>query len=124
MHGGRRGSVYRRDLNEGDQRGRAIMTTKCGGVPGGRVERIDERNLRACYLCEAVRQGQHGVYIPESLHHMLIMCPNVKMEALRVKLKADLLFTALRNRGRPPRAPPSGSESVGDVVAYDAVYNK
>ena len=30
----------------------------------------------------------------------------------------------LRNRGRPPRVPPSGAESVGDVVAFDAVYNK
>ena len=37
------------------------MTMKCGGVPGRRVERIDERNLRACYLCEAV-QGQQGIY--------------------------------------------------------------
>ena len=31
---------------------------------------------------------------------------------------------AMRNRGRLQRAPPSGAESVGDVVAYDAVYNK
>ena len=53
------------------------------------MERIEERNLRACYLCEAI-QGQHGVYMPESLHHMLITCPNVKMETLRVKLKGDL----------------------------------
>ena len=45
--------------NEVDQRGRAIMSMKCGGLPGMRVERIEERNLRACYLCEAV-QGQHG----------------------------------------------------------------
>ena len=31
---------------------------------------------------------------------------------------------AMRNRRRPLRAPPSGFELVGDVVAYDAVHNK
>ena len=87
------------------------MTMKCGGVPGRRVERIDERNLRACYLCEAV-QGQHGVYMPESLHHMLIMCPNVKMEALRVKLKADLLLLCATEEGLRERPLPGLSQSV------------
>ena len=75
--------------NEVDRRSRAITTKKCGEVQGRRVERIEERNLRACYLCEAI-QGQHGVYMPESLHQMLITCPNVKMETLRMKLKGDL----------------------------------
>ena len=84
---------------------------------------LNRPELVVRYLCEAV-QGQHGVYMPESLHHMLIMCPNVKMEALRVKLKADLLLLCATERRRPPRAPPSGAESVGDVVAFDAVYNK
>ena len=47
--------------NEGDRRSRAITTKKCGEVQGRQVERNEERNLRACYLCEAV-QGQHGIY--------------------------------------------------------------
>ena len=55
---------------------------------------------------------------------MLITCPNVEMEALRVKLSADLHMLCATDYGRPPRAAPSGSESVGDVVACDAVYNK
>ena len=85
---------------------------KCGGVPGRRVERIEERNLRACYMSEAV-QGQHGVYMPESLHHMLIMCPNVKMEALRVKLKADLQFLLCATEdGLRERPLPELSQSV------------
>ena len=97
--------------NEVDQRGRAIMTRKCGGLPGMRAERIEERNLRACYLCEAV-QGQHGVYMPESSHHMLIMCPNVKMVALRVKLKADLLLLCATEDGLREHPIPELSQSV------------
>ena len=97
--------------NEGDQRSRAITTMKCGGVPGRRVERIEERILRACYLCEAV-QGQHGVYMPESLHHMLIMCPNVKMVAIRVKLKADLLSLCATEEGLREHPIPGLSQSV------------
>ena len=54
-----------------------------------RIERIDDRDLRACYLCEAI-QGQDGIFMSESLHHMMSTCPNAKMEALRVKLKEDL----------------------------------
>ena len=76
-----------------------------------RVERIEERNLRACYLCEAV-QGQHGVYMPESLHHMLIMCPNAKMVAIRVKLKADLLSLCATEDGLREHPIPELSQSV------------
>ena len=75
------------------------------------MERIDERNLRACYLCEAV-QGQHGVYMPELLHHMLITCPNVKMEALGVKLKGDLYLLCATEDGLREHPLPDLSQSV------------
>ena len=45
--------------------------------------------IRGHALCDAVH-GQDGVFMPESLYHMLISCPHVRMEALRVKLKVDL----------------------------------
>ena len=51
-------------------------------------------------------------YMPESLHHMLIMCPNVKMEALRVKLKADLLLLCATEDGLRERPLPGLSQSV------------
>ena len=107
--------------NEGDQRGRTIMTMKCDGVPGRRMARIDARNLRACYLCEAV-QGQHGVYAGVFTPYADYV-PECEDGGTQGEIEGGSSF-ALRNRGRPPRAPPSGAESVGDVVAYDAVYNK
>ena len=85
------------------------------------MDRIVESNLRACYLCEVI-QGQQGVFMPESLHRMLISCPKVKMEALRVKLKEDL-GVSVCNRGRPLRSPHASVESVGDVVAHAVVHN-
>ena len=84
---------------------------KCDGLPGMRVGPIEERNLRACYLCEAI-QGQHGVYMPESLHHMLITCPNERMVALRTKLKADLLSLCATEDGLQEHPMPELSQSV------------
>ena len=75
--------------NELYQRIKFIITKQCGDVEGRGVDRIDDSNARACYLCDAV-DGQHGVFMPESLHHMLISCPHVGLVALRVKFKADL----------------------------------
>ncbi len=75
--------------NELYQRIRFIITKQCGDVQGRGVDRINDSNSRACYLCDAVN-GQDGVFMPESLHHMLVSCPHGKMEALRVKLKVDL----------------------------------
>ena len=63
------------------------------------MDRIEERNLRVCNLCEAVL-GQPGVFMSESLYHMLIGCPNVKMKALRKKLKDDLGVLCASNDGR------------------------
>ena len=75
--------------NELYQRIRFIITKQCGDVQGRGVDRIDDSNARACYLCDAV-DGQDGVFMPESLYYMLISCPHVGMEALRAKLKVDL----------------------------------
>ena len=97
--------------NEGDRRSRAVTTKDCGETKGRRVPRIEERNLRACYLCGAI-QGQHGVFMPESLYHMLIMCPNAKMEAARVKLKEDLQLLCVTEDGLRERPPPNLSQSV------------
>ena len=98
------------------------MTKQCGEVQGRRIDRIDERNRRACYLCESV-QGQHGIFMVESLHHMLITCPNVGMEALRVKLKADLGMLGATERW-PSGSSHARNESVGDVGHYAVVYNE
>ena len=87
------------------------MTKQCGEIQGRRIDRIDERNRRACYLCEAV-QGQHGIFMVESLHHMLITCPNVGMEALRVKLKADLGMLGATEDGLRDHPMPEMSQSV------------
>ena len=54
--------------NEESMRRRPITTKQCVEVQASRVE----RNLRACYLCEAVL-GQHGVFIPESLYSVLML---------------------------------------------------
>ena len=91
--------------NEGDRWSRPITTKQCGEVQGRRMDRVDERNLRACYLCEAV-QGQNRVFMTESLHHMLITCPNVRMEALRVKLKDDLSLLCATEDGLHERPLP------------------
>jgi len=97
--------------NEEAQRRRPIMTKQCGEVQGRCIDRIDERNRRACYLCEAV-QGQQGIFMVESLHHMLITCPNVGMEALRVKLKADLGMLGATEDGLRDHPVPEMSQSV------------
>ena len=71
-------------------------------------------NLRACYLCEAV-QGQEGVFkkvMPESLHHVLISCLNVRMEELRVKLKEDLRVLCATEDGLRDHPMPALSQSV------------
>ena len=47
--------------NEVAQRIRSITTKQCGEVQGRVVDRIDNSNLRACYLCEAAK-GQEGMY--------------------------------------------------------------
>ena len=50
--------------------------------------------------------------MPESLHHMLITYPNVKMEALRVKLKADLHMLCATEDGLHERPLPELSQSL------------
>ena len=75
------------------------------------MDRIDNSNLWACYLCEAV-QGQEGVFMPESLYHMLISCPNVRMEVLRVKLKEDFGALCATENGLRDRPIPALSQSV------------
>ena len=86
------------------------------------MDRIDDSNARACYLCDAV-DGQDGVFMPESLHHMLISCPHVGMVALRVKLKADLGALCAAEDGLRDRPLPLLSQSV-TVVAYVVMYNE
>ena len=40
--------------------------------------KIDDRALRACYLCGEIN-GQPGVFESESLYHMLVECPHPSM---------------------------------------------
>ena len=97
--------------NELYQRIRAIMTKQCGEVQGRLVDRIDNSNARACYLCDAV-DGQDGVFMPESLYHMLVSCPHVGMEALRAKLKVDLGTLCAADDGLRDCPLPDLSQSV------------
>ena len=42
--------------------------------------RIQDRRLRACYLCDAI-YGEPGIFESESLYHMLIECPHEALKA-------------------------------------------
>jgi len=96
--------------NELYQRIKFIITKQCGDVEGRGVDRIDDSNARACYLCDAVH-GQDGVFMPESLHHMLIGCPHMGMVALRLKLKVDLGTLCAAEDGLRDRPIPWVSQS-------------
>ena len=48
--------------------------------------RIQDRRLRACYLCDAI-YGQPGVFESESLYHMLVECPHPTLQDWRSDLK-------------------------------------
>ena len=51
---------------------------------------MENRTLRACYLCEAIF-GQPGVFESESLHHhMFMVCPHVSMFNVRERLKTNV----------------------------------
>ena len=52
----------------------------------GCYERIQDRNLRACYLCDAIH-GQPGIFESDSLYHMLMECPNPVLQEWRSDLK-------------------------------------
>ena len=62
--------------------------------------------------------------MPESLTPYADYVPECEDGGTQGEIEGGSSF-ALRDGGRPPRAPPqSGAESVGDVVAFVAVYNK
>ena len=69
-------------------------------------ERIQDRNFRACYLCDEIH-GQPGMFESESLYHMLIECPNTVLQEWRSDLRkavVDLskLETTLAQSEDPP----------------------
>ena len=97
--------------NEGALRVVPITTKQCGEVQGIVVDRIDGSNRRACYLCEEVN-GQEGIFMPESLYHMLISCPNGRMEALRMKFKGGLQALCAIEDGLRDHPVPELSQSV------------
>ena len=52
----------------------------------GCYERIHDRWLRACYLCDAI-YGQPGIFESKSLCHMLIECPHPALRGWRRDLE-------------------------------------
>jgi hypothetical protein len=74
-----------------------------------RIGRVQDRTLRACYLCEAIH-GQPGVFESESLYHMLMVCPNLSMLNVRERLKTDLENLCLMDADPMSLKPPEFGE--------------
>ena len=62
---------------------------------GSQLPRIDDRHLRACYLCPPIN-GSVGIFWPETLMHVLLICPDAGLRACRDQFVLDL--TAFANR--------------------------
>ena len=59
----------------------------------GCYERIHDRWLRACYLCDAIH-GQSGIFESESLYHMLMECPHEALKDWRRDLRKAVVDLA------------------------------
>ena len=75
--------------NEGSLRRRPITPKQPDRRWVPRIGRVQDRTLRACYLCEVIF-GQPSVFESESLYHMLMVCPHASMLNVRERLKTDL----------------------------------
>ena len=75
--------------NEGSLRRRPIASKQPDRRVVPRIGRVDDKTLRACYLCEAI-YGQPCVFESESLYHMLMVCPHESMSSARKSLKTDV----------------------------------
>ena len=74
-------------------------------------ERIQDRNLRACYLCDEIH-GQPGMFESESLYHMLIECPNPVLQEWRSDLKKAVVdLSKLETTVAQSEDPPAFNDS-------------
>ena len=72
--------------NEGAMRMKLIQSKRSWKHDKGCFERIEDKRLRACYLCDAI-YGQPGIFESESLYHMLIECPHQMLRTWRNDLR-------------------------------------
>jgi len=56
---------------------------------GNQCPRIDDRHLRACYLCPPIN-GSAGIFWPETLVHVLLTCSDAGLRACRDQFALDL----------------------------------
>lgn len=79
------------------------------------IPRIDDRHLRACYMCSAI-SGSQNIYWPETLEHVLLLCAGPELVACRRRFERDLkaFASSLCSRSVPNliRAPDFSDASV------------
>ena len=65
------------------------MLSRSRVTGSARIGRVEDKTLRARYLCKAIF-GQPGVFESELLYHMLMVCPHVSMFTARERLKTGV----------------------------------
>ena len=97
--------------NEGAMRMKPAMPKRSCTQKKGCYERIQDKSLRACYLCDAIH-GQPGIFESESLYHMLIEGPNPVLRTWRSDLKKAVVdLSNLETTLSQSKNPPSFNES-------------
>jgi hypothetical protein len=82
------------------------------------LPRINDRNLRACYMCPAIDAAiAPDVYWPETVEHMLITCSNAQLVQIRERLRQQLTDLATRYGGSAA-SPPDFKHDTALLTAF------